>query len=251
MLAAERHQLILNTLQQQRKVSVTEMSKELKVSEDTLRRDLDRLAQDGLLKRVHGGALPLPTEMGEYSMRQQQFAPGKQAIAKKAVECIQPNQVVLLDSGTTTFAIAQALPRDVKITVITNCLPIALALTEHPYVNVVVLGGQLLKEAQLLQGAQVLEALQRIRADLCFVGFHAVHHKFGLTIPYLEESYIKRTMIEQSAEAVGVVNAQKLETVSTYTVAPVKELNQLITDKGAPEEVLNLYRDAGVVVQEV
>src|SRR5947209_7692522 len=172
MLTAERRRSIMQTLQRDGKVLASELSKTLRVSEDTIRRDLRELAAAGLLQRVHGGALPRSPAAASFTARQQQASGAKAAIAQAAVKLIHQDQVIILDGGTTPLQVAERLPHDLRATVITHSPPIAQALAEHPTIEVIVIGGKLYKYSIVTVGAVAVEAFRGIRADLCFLGIH-------------------------------------------------------------------------------
>lgn len=246
MLTAERKQLILEILQQEGKVYAPGLSQQMGVSEDTIRRDLRDLAEAGLLQRVHGGALLKSPAATTYAARQTQTPQAKNAIARAAASLVKSGQVVFLDGGTTTLQVANHLPADLRGTVITNSPPHATALAEHPHLDVILIGGRILKESLVTIGAGTVEAIREIRADICFLGVCCVHYEAGITIPNLEESYVKRAMIAASAEVVALASTEKLETVATFAVAPLSELTHLVTESTAPEAVLQRYQQLGI-----
>src|SRR5213080_2799046 len=145
MLTAERRRSIMQMLQRDGKVYASELSKDLRVSEDTIRRDLRELATAGMLQRVHGGALPRSPATASFTERQQQAPEAKAAIAQAAIRLIHQDQVIILDGGTTPLQVAQRLPHDLRATVITHSPPVASALAEHPEIEVIVIGGKLYK----------------------------------------------------------------------------------------------------------
>jgi DeoR/GlpR family transcriptional regulator of sugar metabolism len=248
MLTAERRQYILETLRRDGKVLATELSKELNVSEDTIRRDLRELAEAGMLQRVHGGALPRSPAIGDFSTRQRQATSAKLEIAQAAARLIQGGQVIILDGGTTTLQVAQCLPIDLRATVITNSPPIGVALATHPHVEVVMIGGRLYKDALVTVGAATVEALYMVRADLCMLGVCSLHYEAGISVPDLEEAHVKRAMIARAAEVAALALAEKLGTVSSYIVGPLSELTHLVTERAVPDEVLEPYRTMGITV---
>src|SRR5215208_3207788 len=150
MLTEERRDAILERLQRDGRVVATELSSSLAVSPDTVRRDLRELDEAGLLRRVHGGALPAAVGARPYAARLEQAPAAKAAIARATSRIVRDGQVILLDSGTTTLEVARNLPPDLEATVITNSPPIAVALADHARVEVVVLGGMLVKNAHAL-----------------------------------------------------------------------------------------------------
>src|SRR5580698_5151234 len=143
MLTSERKQLILARLKQDGKIVAKDFSLEMVVSEDTIRRDLRELAQEGLLQRVHGGALPSSPAIIDFAGREEIRHEGKVAIGRAAAAMIQPNQVVILDGGTTSREIARHLPPGLAATVVTHSPTIALELVHHPTIEVILLGGRL------------------------------------------------------------------------------------------------------------
>src|ERR687895_181160 len=234
MLTEERRDLILERLQRDGKVVAADLSAELEVSPDTVRRDLRELDEAGLLRRVHGGALPAAVGDRPYRIRLEQAPKAKAAIARATSRLFRHGQVILLDSGTTTLEVARAMPPELEATVITNCPPIAVALADHPKVEVSVLGGMLAKEAHALVGAATGEALRSVRADVLVLGVCSLHPEIGITVMELEESYVKRAMIANAAEVVAVSAAEKLGSAAPYVIAPLEELTYLVTDESAP-----------------
>lgn len=248
MLKEERQQQILATLRRDGKILATELSAALNISEDTIRRDLRELADAGLLQRVHGGALPRPPGVGSYRARQQQAPAAKASIAQAATQLFRDGQVILLDGGTTTLQVAMHLPRDLHATVITNSPPIAVALAEHPGVEVEIIGGRLYKDSLVAVGAGTVEALRTIRADLCLLGVCSLHPEIGISVPELDEIHVKRAMIANSAEVVALADAEKLGTATAFVIAPIHELTHLVTERSVPDEALAPYRMHNITV---
>ena len=248
MLSAERRQYILETLRRNGKVLATDLSAALNVSEDTIRRDLRELADAGQLQRVHGGALPRSPSAASFSVRERQALPAKAAIARVAAQLVRPGQVIILDGGTTTLQVAQQLPPDLHATVITNSPPIAVALAEHPCVEVVIIGGRLAKAARVAVGAATVEALHMIRADLCLLGTCGLHPETGISVLELEEAHVKRAMIAGAAEVVALASADKLGAAGPYIVGPLNALTHLITERAVADEALAPYHALGMTI---
>ncbi len=248
MLTAERRQYILTVLQRDGKIVAKNLSEELGLSEDTIRRDLRDLAGDGLLLRVHGGALPCSPANSSFASRQEQATAAKTSIARVAARLVRPGQVVILDAGTTTLQVAQNLPLDLRATIITNNPPIASALAEHNALEVILLGGHLFKSSLATVGTTTIEELRRIRADLCFLGICSLHPEVGISTSNLEEAYLKRAMIECSAETIALASPEKLNTAATYLVGPVTELTEIITESSVSDDILQPYRDLGITI---
>jgi DeoR/GlpR family transcriptional regulator of sugar metabolism len=248
VLTEERRQFILERLRDEGKVVAADLSSSLAVSQDTVRRDLRELAEAGLLRRVHGGALPPAVGGRPYAVRRAQAPDAKAAIARATARLLRHGQVILLDAGTTPLEVARHLPPELEAAVITNSPPVAVALAEHPRVEVTVLGGTLAKDPQALVGAATIEALRSVRADVLVLGLCSLHPEIGITVMDLEESYVKRAMIANAAEVVAVSAADKLGSAGPYVVAPIDELTHLVTERSAPAEQLAQYRALGVEV---
>jgi DeoR/GlpR family transcriptional regulator of sugar metabolism len=248
MLTAERRQFILELLQREKKVLSSDLSAVLKVSEDTIRRDLRELSELGLLQRVHGGALLTSPAIASYADRQKQAPKEKEAIARTAAKLLRPGQVVILDGGTTTLQVARHLPSDLHATIVTNSPPIAIALADHPHIEVVMLGGQLYKKALVNVGAATVEALRMIRADLCLLGVCSLHPDIGISVTNLNEAHVKRAMIARAAEVVGLVTAAKLDTAASYVVESIQALTYLVTAPTVTNEMLTAYKSLGLTV---
>lgn len=248
MLTAERRQFILEILRRDKKVLSSELSAELKVSEDTIRRDLRELAEAGLLHRVHGGALLTSPATASYADRQQQAPKEKEAIARAAAKLVRPGQVVILDGGTTTLQVAQHLPLDLVATVVTNSPPIALALAEHPQIEVIMLGGRLYKKALVNVGAAAIESLRMIRADICMLGVCSLHPEVGISVANLDEAHVKRAMIAGAAEVIGLSTEAKLDTAANYVVDTIQALTYLVTAPTVAAERLKAYANLGLTI---
>jgi DeoR/GlpR family transcriptional regulator of sugar metabolism len=248
MLSEERREAILERLRTDGKVAAAELSSSLGVSQDTVRRDLRELADAGLLRRVHGGALPAVVGARPYSVRREQAPAAKAAIARATSRLLRDGQVVVLDAGTTTLEVARQLPPDLEATVITNSPPIAVALAEHPRIDVSVLGGMLDKNAFALVGAATVEALRSLRADVLVLGVCSLHPEVGITVLELEELYVKRAMIANAAEVIAVSSADKLGSAAPYVVAPLDELTYVVTDKSVTKRQAAPYEALGIEV---
>jgi DeoR/GlpR family transcriptional regulator of sugar metabolism len=246
MLTAERRNEILVRLNRDGKVVASELVDELGVSEDTVRRDLRELAADGLAQRVHGGALLPTTPMPSFAQRLQVSREAKGHLAEAALPLLEAAQVIVLDGGTTSLELARRLPPHRDCTVLTNSPPVAAALAEHAAVEVILIGGRLLKEAQVAVGAEAISALHNVRADACVLGICSLHPELGVTTLEHDESYVKRAMVESSAEVIALATADKLNTAAPWVVSPLADVTHLVTD--ADEDLTADYAAAGVSV---
>ena len=248
MLAAERRNLILEILRKEGRVLATELSVRLGTSEDTIRRDLREMAGDGLIQRVHGGALLRSPDETSYTHRQKNLSPAKVGIAQRAAQLVEPGMVIFLTGGTTNAQLAAALPRGLNATVITHNPAAAVALGDHDRIEVILIGGKLFKRSMVTVGGEALETVRGMHADLCMLGVCSLHPEKGITIPDMEESIITRAMIEQSADVAALATAKKLGTASHFTVGSIQEIDMIVTEKTAPAAVLAPYRDLGIEI---
>jgi DeoR/GlpR family transcriptional regulator of sugar metabolism len=248
MLTDERRALILDRLRTQGRVLAADLTAELAVSSDTIRRDLRELDDAGRLRRVHGGALPRHGDAAPFASRARRAPEAKASIARRAAGCVHDGQVVVLDGGTTTLELARALPDDLRASVITTSPPIALALADHPGLDVTIVGGTLRPKALVTVGAAAIEALRIIRADVVFLGVCGLHPEIGVTTEDLEERHVKAAMIEGAAEVVALADHDKLGTAMPIVVAPLSAVTHLVTDADVDDEALAPYRALGIEV---
>jgi DeoR/GlpR family transcriptional regulator of sugar metabolism len=245
MLTAERRQVILSRLERDGKVVASELVAALGVSEDTVRRDLRELASGGLVQRVHGGALPPPPAATSFTQRLSVAPEAKAHLAEAALPLLEGASVIILDGGTTALELARRLPPDRECTVLTNSPPVAAALATHPRAEVVLIGGRLLKEAQVTVGAAAVDALRQVRADACVLGVCSLHPELGVSCTDHDEAHVKRAMVAASAEVIALATADKLRTAGPWVVAPVADVTHLVTDAG--EELTADFAGVSVV----
>lgn len=248
MLTSQRKLLLLDILRQEGKIVAKTVAAQLDISEDTIRRDLRELAGEGLLQRVHGGALPASPAMGDFAARQRIAADDKSAIGRAAALMIQPGQVVFLDGGTTSAQLVRHLPADLRATVITHSPSVAVDLVAHPSVEVIMLGGRLFKHSVVGVGSATVEAIRQVQADVYFMGVCSVHPEAGLTTGDFEEAGVKRALSAAAAETIVLASPEKLATASPYQVIALEELSGLVTMKSVAEEVLAPYRARGISI---
>lgn len=247
MLKQERHAFILQQLNIHNRVMSNNLWQQLGVSEDTIRRDLQELAEDGQLVKVHGGALSKGFHF-TLSSTDVYFAEGKKSIASKAARLIQDGMLILLSGGTTIRELVKALPADLKATFVTPSLPIALELTNHPGSELIFVGNQINKSSQMAIGAEVMKQLSSFRADLCFLGTNAIDLVAGITESTWEVVEVKKEMINVSDKLVSMVISEKLQTKQPLKVCPVEEVHTLITELNPHHPLLETYRAKGIHV---
>ena len=251
MLSAERRKYILDVLKRDGRVVVPALSEELGVSIDTIRRDLRDLSAEGQLQRVHGGALPTSPANTSFSDRQRHLTPEKISIARRAAQLVQNGMVVVMGGGSTNVQTAEHFPLDLHATVITHNPPVAVALAEHPDVEVILVGGRLFKYTMVTVGAETAEAFQRVRADMCFLGVCSLHPEVGISNIHCDESQVQRAMVACAGEVVALASSEKLGTASPFVIGPLSDLNLIVTDHGISTEALGPYKAAGVEIIQV
>lgn len=230
LMKAERQNLLLDILEQEKKIVATEVSARLKVSEDTIRRDLNELDERGLLKRVHSGAIKRGPKPVDFSVREDVSMEEKIRLAKRAVKYIEPDSVILVDGGTTNYQLVKQIPKDFSCTVITNSIPIMIWLKEYPNVEVLSLGGNLNKQSLVTMGYTTIKELEDIHADVFFMGVSHIHDEVGVTIVTLDECKTKQRMMASSAEVVSMVTKEKFNTVSNFVVGKVDCITHLVSE---------------------
>jgi len=246
MLTTQRKQLILSRLTRDGQFVAKTFSEELGISEDTVRRDLRELAAEGLLQRVHGGALPASAAVGDMRVRAQLAPDDKRLLGRAGAALVQTGQVVFLDGGTTSLQVVQHLPLDLRATVVTHSPTVAVALAEHLAIEVLVLGGRLFRHSMVAVGASVIEAIARVRADLYLMGVTGVHAEAGLTTGDFEEAAVKRALHERAAETVVLATLDKLGAASPFTVAPLNTLATLVVPATISARVSDSLQSTGV-----
>ena len=237
-LPEERQRSILELLTEQGRVVASELARKFNTSEDTIRRDLRELAAAGLCKRVYGGALPVSPASGSLAERATQNPERKQALAECLIKLITPGQVVFIDAGSTNLAIAQALPTDLKLTIITNAPAIAAVLAERENINLVLLGGTINRTTGAALGAQTLRDVANIRPDLYILGVCALDAELGLTAFDLEDAEFKRLVVSQAKSVITAVTTDKLETSAPFRITGTERLSALIVEADADATLL-------------
>src|SRR6516165_8471636 len=250
MLSEERRREIVEILQRDGRLLVAELSKRFQTSLITIRKDLEFLHHRGLLERTHGGALPVRTgALNDQTLREKerQHRREKMRIAAATVKMIRSGQVIILDSGTTTTAIARACKHFRSLTVITNATNIAAELADTP-VEVILTGGVLRQNSFSLVGPLAEESLRRLSADLLFLGVDGFDVRYGLTTPNLLEARVNRAMAESARRTVVVCDSSKFGRRSLSLILPTSAVHETITDKNLSKHDLKALREADVEV---
>ncbi len=246
----ERHQQILSLLSRQGRLRLTEIMGRFSISEATARRDLESLADQGKLQRVHGGAILLEQAPPELPILQRtdEQAAEKARIGRAAAGLIAENETVFLGSGTTVLEVARNLQHRRNLTVITNSLPVLNTLAGAQGITVISLGGTLRDTELSFIGHITEQALMEIRADKVIMGTRGISLKHGLTNDYLEETMTDRAILGIGAQVILVADHSKIKRVSTAYLAKLNGIHTLVTDDQADSDFIKAIRKLGVNV---
>ena len=236
LLPDQRERLILDRLRAQGRVLASELAAEFNTSEHTVRRHLRDLADAGLCKRVYGGALLSSPSDQRASTRMQAAVDRKQSLAVAAASIVKPGQVILLDAGSTNVAIAQALPDNAGLTVVTNSPEACLRLLDRPGFEIVLIGGRVGGEVAGALGSTALLQVQQIKADLCFLGACALDPVEGIAAFHAEDAELKRAMLKSSGQLAIAMTSEKLMTAAPFVVGPASAIDWLIVEADLPAE---------------
>jgi len=230
-LGVERREEILRLLDDEGRVLASDLAPRLGVSLDTVRRDLDELGAAGVLRRVRGGALPPSRTSPKFSERAGEDVSAKRAIADVAVQrLVKPGQLLALGGGTSVRELARRLPDDLHASVLTTAPDVAVALLDHPALEVILLGGPVNPETRTVIGVEAIQALTSVRPDVCFLGACSVHADAGVTVLHREEALVDRAMLQASAATAVLSASAKLGTAGPYVIGAVREIDYLVTD---------------------
>jgi DeoR family fructose operon transcriptional repressor len=232
--AAERQAQILSAARQHGRVDVLSLAEEMHVTPETVRRDLTALERVGVLRRVHGGAMPVERFGFEPNVatRENRQGPEKERIARAALAELPTDGSILLDAGTTTARLAGLLPIDRKITVLTHCLPIAVALSAFANVNLHFLGGSVRSVTLAAVGEWTLRSLRDVTADVAFLGTNGITLDRGLSTPDLIEAATKRAISGAARRTVVLADHTKFGRVEFAHVLGLEQVDMVITDSG-------------------
>jgi len=246
MKKKERQQNVIDEVSINRKVSSSYLSKKLNVSEDTIRRDIKELDKKGLLTKVHGGAISTIQKLYHYNEDVIYNRENKARIALKAISLIENGMSIIISGGTTNLMLAKLLPKDLKATVYTYSLPIAMQLTEHPLIETIFIGGKIYRSSMVTTGIDVVQYLSKLRVNICFMGVSAISVDLGITDEGYEVSLIKKAMIKASEHIVYLATSNKLNLRHSYDVCNTKDIDTVVTDLEPQDPKLNEYLTNGI-----
>ena len=245
----ERQQLLIRLLDRRGRLTVVQICQEFDISEATARRDLGILAQQGLIQRVHGGAIPVRKADPELPMleRSHELSEEKSQIGRAAASLVGVGETVFLGSGSTVLEVARHLEGR-KITVITNSLPVITLLAQKSNITLISLGGMLRDSELSFIGHITEQAMSELRADKVIIGVHSISLEHGLTNDYVPETQTDRAIIHIGNQVILVADHSKWGTVSTAFLAPLSIVHTLVTDQVTDPEMVEALREQGINV---
>lgn len=258
MLVAERYEKIVQLVNERGSIRVSELSHICGVTEETIRRDLDRLEEAGRLRRSHGGAVSVKDQAAAqrsqpeipYAEREIMNAEEKRRIAEEAVKLIQPNERILLDASSTAWYMARIIP-DVPLTVLTNSIKVAAELGPKEKIQVISTGGILAGRSMSFVGPLAERSLDAYYVDKAFISSKGVHIERGLSESNELQARIKQRMIGMADEVIVLADASKFGLQAFTQVADLSQVHRIITDRRLAEAEADSYRELGIIVQSV
>ncbi|MEK6154953.1 DeoR/GlpR family DNA-binding transcription regulator [Flavobacteriaceae bacterium 3-367] len=246
MLKEERYQVILNEVELHNRVLLTDIAEILDVSIDTVRRDVKELDSENKLRKVHGGAISLG--FTNYSPRNNNIyaLPQKTKIAEKALTLIKNESVLLIDGGTTCLELARLIPHELHLTCFTLSLPVALELLTKPNLEVIFIGGQLSKDAQIAIGANAIHNLSGIKADYGFIGTGYVDPIYGLTEFDWDIVQVKKAVVQASKKTILLSISEKLNSQHRYKTCDLNAVNTMITELDPDDAKLQTFKNQDI-----
>jgi DeoR/GlpR family transcriptional regulator of sugar metabolism len=247
MLKEERQAFILHNVNLHNRVLSSDLSNNINVSEDTIRRDLQELSDNGKLIKVHGGALS-KSFSNSFSPAKVYAIENKKRIAQKAAALIKDGMFVLTSGGTTIIELAKALPENLRATFITGSLPAAMEYVHHPNIEIILIGDKISKSSQITVGGEAISKIKQIKADICFLGINALHIEYGLTDNDWEVVQVKKAMIESAEKVVALSISEKVNTFQRIKICDIKDMDVLVTELDAISPILEPYKKTGLEI---
>ena len=247
MLKKERQAFILHQVSLHNSVLSADLSSSINVSEDTIRRDLNELAESGKVIKVHGGALS--KSFNSFYLRSDVYnVDNKKVIADKAAALIKDGMFVLTGGGTTIIEMARLLPENLKATFLTGSIPAAYEYSQHPNIEVIFIGDKIAKKSQIAVGGEAITKIKHIKADLCFLGINAIDAEHGITDNDWDVVQVKKAMIESSAQTVVLSISEKLNSYQRIRICGVDEIDILITELDPVNRLLDTFRQNSLTI---
>ncbi len=232
----QRQSLIYQILQENGRVVCSELAGRLGVSEHTIRRDLHELSKEDVCKKVYGGAVISLPESEDMSVRKTKNTAKKSSLAQRCARLVQSGSCIFIDSGTTNLAMAEALPAELALTVVTNSPEIATALLKKPLYDVIILGGPIQRSSGGSVGTTAITQVQGILFDQGFIGGCAMAPESGLTGFDYADCEFKRAVIKQCNETIVALTADKIPAVARYVVAQSSEIDVIVVEENISKQ---------------
>lgn len=250
MTIAERHKFILDKLNEEGFVGVAELSKEMDVTMVTVRKDLKLLEDKGLLYRSHGSATPLSPYVNDRPVHEKKLVQvdEKEKIAALAVQLIQEDEAIIIGSGTTVMALAKAIPRNMKLTVLTGAMNVTMALTDNQNIEVVQLGGVVRKSSSSVVGHFAEDMLVNFACSKLFLGVDGISPEFGLTTSNMMEAHLNSRMIKAVQKTIILADSSKFRRKGFGKICEIDDIDTIITDAGIPESYKAELEERGIEV---
>ncbi|WP_251551471.1 DeoR/GlpR family DNA-binding transcription regulator [Neobacillus muris] len=249
MLVAERQKKIVELVNERLSIRVSELSKIFSVTEETIRRDLEKLEKENLLMRSHGGAVSIEKDQGEISYLEREITNAEQkgSIARAAVRTIEPGDQIILDASTTAWYVAKELP-DMPLTVLTNSIKAAIELSKKEQIKVISTGGTLLSQSLSYVGPLAERSLGMYHVNKVFLSCKGVHLEKGLSDFNELQALLKKQMMEIADERILMVDSSKFGTRAFSQIAPISKVDCVITDSNIDEQTIKLLEEKNIKV---
>jgi DeoR family transcriptional regulator of aga operon len=249
---SQRRLQISELVRQHGSVQVATLARRFGVSMQTVRKDLRYLAERGVMARAYGGAIDsnvVGTTAGasaepHYEAKRTSHLDEKRRIGQRAAALVKAGDTIAIDSGTTAIQLAESLP-DIDVTVVTNDFGVLGALAPKTNINIVMLGGELRRKNMAFYGGLTVEALDALHVDMLFLGVDGLDLERGITTHYEPEAMLNRKMVEAARVVVAITDSSKFGKICLHRIVPVGELNVLITDRGAPDDIVQAAEQLG------
>jgi len=242
LLKKERKDLILKEINIHTRISLTELTDKLNVSEDTVRRDVNELAEEGEIIKIRGGAMSKAYHHNS-NLKETYAHTQKEIIGSKAMSLLRPGMLVLIGGGTTIRELVKLIPDDFSATFMTVNPLTAVELLDKPNIEILLIGGQVSRYSQMMVGGEVHQRLSEIKADLCIIGTNALDTQGGLTDSDWETVQVKKSMIKASAKVAVLSISEKLNSVMKMKVADLQEIDYLITELPSDSAMLSSFKN--------
>ncbi|HEV2833346.1 MAG TPA: DeoR/GlpR family DNA-binding transcription regulator [Hanamia sp.] len=248
MLKTERQAFIVHQVNLHNKVLLADLSEQIQVSNDTIRRDLQELSEAGKIIKVHGGALSPSFHNGHHSSKEVYGYTQKKIIARKAVSLIKNGMFVLTGGGTTIIEMARALPQDLQATFISGSIPALFEYANHPNIEVIAIGDKVSKNSKITVGSEAIFKIRELKVDLCFMGINAINLSTGVSDNDWDIVQVKKAMIDSAQRLVCLTISEKINSRQPIQICDIKKIDTLITELPPDDPVLQPYVRAGITV---